>query len=52
MPPDDPGAHSAKIFPLLQDDDASEAVPPALSDDALALEFTARHGDELRYVSM
>jgi putative DNA primase/helicase len=28
-----------------------ETVPPEYSDDALALEFTRRHGDDLRYVA-
>ena len=27
------------------------AAPPEFSDDALALEFTRRHGEDLRYVA-
>ena len=30
--------------------DSSEALPAGLTEDALALDFTRRHGHELRYV--
>jgi len=33
-----------------QQDRTAEDLPPAFSEDALALEFTRRHGDDLRYV--
>jgi putative DNA primase/helicase len=31
--------------------DTEEQLPPQFSDDALALEFTRRHGDDLHYVA-
>ena len=43
--------HDEPESPPLEEREKPEVVPPDLSDDALASEFTCRHADELRYVA-
>jgi putative DNA primase/helicase len=39
------------VFDAVNDDGAPDNDSPAFSEDALASEFTNRHGDQLRYVA-
>ena len=45
------GSARAKVTPIKRDDDGRDPMPPEFSDDALAAEFTRRHGANLRYVA-
>ena len=43
---------TAKVAPLpTRDEDVEEALPPAFTDEALALRFAERHAGDLRYVA-
>jgi putative DNA primase/helicase len=41
---------SADLHEQMKQEDERESVPPRFSDDSLANDFTARHGQDLRYV--
>lgn len=40
-----------KLKAIKREDDGRDALPPEYSDDALASDFTRRHGADLRYVA-